>query len=96
MSAHYAILAAFSAGPISFPNIEPCPWWLAEHLDWSSLMQIFCLERTARCKGRTTVEIQYAISSLSRNQADAASLIDHWRGHWGQRRFATLPSPSCV
>jgi predicted transposase YbfD/YdcC len=36
-----------------------------------------------RCQGRTTVEIQYAISSLSREQADAAFLLAHWRGHWG-------------
>jgi predicted transposase YbfD/YdcC len=56
---------------------------LAGHLDWPGLAQVCRLERTTRCKGRTTVEIQYAISSLSRERADAASLIGHWRGHWG-------------
>jgi predicted transposase YbfD/YdcC len=29
-----------------------------------------------------TVEIQYAITSLSAKQADAAFLVKHWRGHW--------------
>lgn len=27
--------------------------------------------------------MQYAITSLSPQQADAASLIGHWRSHWG-------------
>ena len=56
---------------------------LAGHLDWPGLAQVCRLERTTRCKGRTTVEIQYAISSVSRELADASSLIVHWRGHWG-------------
>ena len=56
---------------------------LAGHLDWPGLMQACRLERTTRCRGRTTVEIQYAISSLPRKRADAASLLGHWRGHWG-------------
>jgi hypothetical protein len=56
---------------------------LAEHLDWPGLSQVCRLERTTRRKGRTTVEIQYAISSLPRELADAAFLLDHWRGHWG-------------
>ena len=56
---------------------------LAGHLDWPGLAQVCRLERTTRSKGRTTVEIQYAISSLSQKRADAASLIIHWRGHWG-------------
>ena len=29
------------------------------------------------------MEIQYAITSLSRSKADAALLLRHWRGHWG-------------
>jgi predicted transposase YbfD/YdcC len=47
------------------------------------LQQVCRLERTTRCKGRTTVEIQYAISSLAPQQGNAAFLLDHWRGHWG-------------
>ena len=49
-------------------------------------MQACRLERTTRCRGRTTVEIQYAISSLPGKRADAASLLGHWgienRLHW--------------
>jgi predicted transposase YbfD/YdcC len=56
---------------------------LAGHLDWPGLQQVCRLERTTRCKGRTTVEIQYAISSLTPKQGSAALLLDHWRGHWG-------------
>ena len=56
---------------------------LAGHLDWPGLAQVCRLERTTQCKGRTTVEIQYAVSSLSRERADAASLLRHWQGHWG-------------
>lgn len=46
-------------------------------------MQVCRLERTTRSKGRTTVEIEYAVSSVSRDRADAALLLSHWRGHWG-------------
>ena len=56
---------------------------LAGHIDWPGLEQVCRLERTTRRQGRTTVEVQYAISSLSREKADAASLLTHWRGHWG-------------
>jgi len=47
------------------------------------LAQVCRLERTTQCKGRTTVEIQYAVTSLSRKRADAAFLVGCWRGHWG-------------
>jgi predicted transposase YbfD/YdcC len=56
---------------------------LAGHLDWPGLAQACRLERTTHRKGRATVEIQYAISSLPRARADAAFLLTHWRGHWG-------------
>jgi hypothetical protein len=56
---------------------------LAGHLDWPGLAQVCRLERTTRCKGRTTVEIQYAISSLPPGEANAAFLLGCWRGHWG-------------
>ena len=29
-----------------------------------------------------TVELQYAISSLSHRRGDAALLLNHWRSHW--------------
>lgn len=56
---------------------------LAEHLDWPGLAQVCRLERTTICKGQTTVEVQYAISSLSRRPDDADLLLSHWRSHWG-------------
>jgi len=41
------------------------------------------LERTTFAKGRKTVEVQYAITSLSRLRADATLLIVRWQAHWG-------------
>jgi len=55
---------------------------LAKHLDWPGLGQVLHLERTTTCKGRVTVEVQYAITSLPRELADAAFLLTHWRDHW--------------
>ena len=56
---------------------------LAEHLDWPGLGQVCRLERTTTRKGKTTVEVQHAITSLHRSRADAALLNDRWRNHWG-------------
>jgi predicted transposase YbfD/YdcC len=56
---------------------------LAGHLDWPGVAQVCRLQRTTRRKGCSTVEVQYAITSLSRPRADTAFLIGHWRGHWG-------------
>lgn len=55
---------------------------MAEHLDWPGLAQICRLERTTVRKGKTTVEVQYAISSLSRRAGHAALLLNCWRSHW--------------
>lgn len=55
---------------------------LAEHLDWPGLAQVCRLERTTVCKGKITVELQYAITSLSRRAGDAALLLSRWRSHW--------------
>lgn len=56
---------------------------LAHHLDWPGLAQVCRLERTTVRKGQQTVEVQYAISSLPRQRADAATLLKSWQGHWG-------------
>lgn len=56
---------------------------LAEHLDWPGLRQVCRLERTTLCQGKTTVEVQYAITSLARSQANPERLCGAWRGHWG-------------
>ena len=34
-------------------------------------------------KGETTVEVVYGITSLARDEADAARLLDLTRSHWG-------------
>lgn len=56
---------------------------LAEHLDWPGLRQTCRLERTTLAKGKKKVEVRYAISSLSRERADATLLLNRWQGHWG-------------
>ena len=56
---------------------------LNEYLDWPGLGQVCCVERTRRRKGRETVERVYAITSLPPERADAARLLEIWRGHWG-------------
>ena len=63
-----------------------CLWASAalnEYLDWPGLGQVCCVERTRRRKGRETVERAYAITSLTPERADAARLLNIWRGHWG-------------
>ena len=52
------------------------------YLDWPGLGQVCCVERTRRHKGKETVERAYAITSFPPEQADAARLLEIWRGHW--------------
>lgn len=56
---------------------------LAEHLDWPGVKQVCQLVRTTIRKGETTSEVQYAITSVDREQAGAMTLLRWWRGHWG-------------
>lgn len=56
---------------------------LAEFLDWPGLKQVLRLERTTLRDGQKTVEVQYAITSLSPDRADAAKILTYWVGHWG-------------
>lgn len=46
------------------------------------MAQVCRLERTTVRNGKTTVEVQFAITSVSRERADAAQLLACWRGHW--------------
>lgn len=50
---------------------------------WPGLEQVIRLERITKHKGQSTTEVQYAITSLSRRQADATRLLKLWRSHWG-------------
>jgi hypothetical protein len=56
---------------------------LNDYLDWPAVGQVFWLRRERTVAGVTTVEDAYGISSLSREQADAARLLDLLRSHWG-------------
>lgn len=57
--------------------------WLNEYLkDWPSLGQVFRLERTRKQGGKTTVEVVYGITSLSRMAASAEDLLGYSRAHW--------------
>jgi hypothetical protein len=56
---------------------------LAGHLDWPGVAQVCRLERTTVRAGRETVQVDYAITSVPRSQADAGQLLAWARGHWG-------------
>lgn len=56
---------------------------LNEHLDWPGVQQVCRVVRTITRQGETTTEVEYAITSADREQANAAQLLQWWRGHWG-------------
>ncbi len=70
-------------------------------IDWPGLTQVCRLVRTTQRDGNELTEIEYAISSAPRDQADAATLLAWWRGHWGIEnrehwvRDVTLSEDAC-
>lgn len=56
---------------------------LRGHLNWPGAAQVCRLTRTTRRSGQETTEIEYAITSVPREQAGAARLLTWWRDHWG-------------
>lgn len=58
---------------------------LAGYSDWPGLGQALCLERevTRLNTGEVRRERAYAVTSLRPEQAEAATLLQLWRGHWG-------------
>jgi predicted transposase YbfD/YdcC len=56
---------------------------LTKHRGWKGLKQGFELTRERTEKGKTTVEVVYGITSLSRGRADARRLLGLARAHWG-------------
>lgn len=52
------------------------------YLDWPGAKQLIRLERHTVEKGQARQSVTYAITSLSRDQADAAFLLKHLRGRW--------------
>jgi predicted transposase YbfD/YdcC len=74
---------------------------LAGHNGWPDLAQVCRLVRTTRQGGAETTEIDYAITSATRDQGNAATLLSWWRGHWGIEnrshyvRDVTLDEDAC-
>ena len=56
---------------------------LSGQLDWPDAAQVCRLVRRVRRDGKTTLEVQYAVTSVPRSQAGARQLLAWWRGHWG-------------
>ena len=58
-------------------------------LGWSSVQQVFRITRERKLRDRvtgelkTTTEVAYGITDLTRQQADAERLLNFNRGHWG-------------
>lgn len=75
--------------------------WLAAYSDWPHLAQVCRLVRTTRRSGVEAIDIDYAMTSVPRDQADAARLLTWWRGHWGienrshYARDVTLAEDAC-
>lgn len=55
---------------------------LNDYLDWPGVAQVFRLERTWSRRGRRAREVQYGVTSLAPDEADAARLLALRRGHW--------------
>lgn len=53
------------------------------YIDWPALGQCFRLVRERTVHGKTTSETVFGITSLKREQADAARLLKLVRQHWG-------------
>jgi hypothetical protein len=56
---------------------------LAGHTDWPGLAQVCRVARTTFRDGQSSIEIEYAITSVPRSQAGAVQLLQWWREHWG-------------
>jgi hypothetical protein len=52
------------------------------YIDWPGAAQICRITRKRTVKGKTSVEIVHAITSLPRRRAGAADLLALSRGHW--------------
>lgn len=50
--------------------------------DWPGVQQMLRLERVTTEKGVTRRTVSYAVTSATRDQANAATLLSAWRGRW--------------
>lgn len=57
---------------------------LCDYTAWVGVEQVFAIERQVRFKksGDERAEIVYGVTSLSREQASAAQVLELIRGHW--------------
>jgi hypothetical protein len=55
---------------------------LSGQLDWPDAAQVCRLVRRVHRNGKTTLEVQYAVTSVPRSLAGARQLLAWWRGHW--------------
>ena len=55
---------------------------LNDYLDWPGVRQVCRLECRTRRRGAWTTEVRYAVTSVPRERADAATLLRWWRGLW--------------
>lgn len=53
------------------------------YTDWPGCRQVFKITRSRTISGMTESEVSYGITSLSREKAEAARLLELTRGHWG-------------
>ena len=53
------------------------------YLDWPGVAQVCRIEAEVKAGDKATSEVSYAITSVPRTQADAATLLGWHRGHWG-------------
>ena len=53
------------------------------HLNWPGVKQVCQVTRERTIRGEKTKQVAYFVSSLSREQADAARLLQLNREHWG-------------
>lgn len=56
---------------------------IVPQLSWPGLAQVCRLQRQTRRNGKLVCEVQYAITSLPPERANAAKLLALWRSHWG-------------
>lgn len=55
---------------------------LTLHEKWKGMSQGFEITRERTIKGIKTVEVEYGVTSLSEEKANAAVLSEHLRDHW--------------
>ena len=53
------------------------------YLDWPGVAQVCRVQAEVKKDGEESYEVSYAITSVPRERADAATLLGWHRGHWG-------------